>query len=105
MNSEQLRDFVVDKTDDMKALDIVTIDVRDKSSITDFMVICTGTSKRHLSSIAEHVADKAQAAKLEILGTEGANEGEWVVLDLGDVILHVMQEEQRDLYQLEKLWN
>lgn len=85
----------------MKAMDIVTLDVRDKSSITDFMVLCTGNSKRHVSSIAEHVADEARAANIHTLGMEG----EWVVLDLGDVMLHIMQEEQRQLYQLEKLWN
>lgn len=102
---EQLQHFVVDKADDMKATDIVTLDVRDKSSITDFMVLCTGNSKRHVSSIAEHVADEARAANVNTLGMEGENEGEWVVLDLGDVMLHIMQEEQRQLYQLEKLWN
>lgn len=102
---EQLQHFVVDKADDMKASDIVIIDVREKSSITDFMVLCTGNSKRHVSSIAEHVADQAQAAQISTLGMDGEKEGEWVVLDLGDVMLHIMQEEQRDMYQLEKLWN
>lgn len=105
MLPEQLQHFVVDKADDMKASDIVIIDVRNKSSITDFMVLCTGNSKRHVSSIAEHVADEAQAAQILTLGMEGEKEGEWVVLDLGDVMLHIMQEEQRDIYQLEKLWN
>lgn len=89
----------------MKALDIVTIDVRNKSSITDFMVLCTGTSKRHVSSIADYVSDKVQQIDIEPLGMEGENEGEWVVLDLGDVMLHIMQDDQRQLYQLEKLWN
>ena len=105
MNSVQLQNFVVDKTDEMKALDIVTIDVRNKSNITDFMVLCTGTSKRHLSSIARHVANGAQAINVVPLGMEGENEGEWIVLDLGEVMLHIMQEDQRNLYQLEKLWN
>lgn len=105
MLSTELQDFVTDKADDMKATDIVTLDVRGKSSITDFMVLCTGNSKRHVSSIAEHVSDEAEAANVPTLGMEGENEGEWVVLDLGDVMLHIMQEEQRQLYQLEKLWN
>ena len=102
---EQLQHFVVDKADDMKAVDIVTLDVREKSSITDFMVLCTGNSKRHVASIAEHVADEAHTANINTLGMEGQNEGEWVVLDLGDVMLHIMQDEQRQTYELEKLWN
>ncbi|MEZ8141566.1 ribosome silencing factor [Enterovibrio norvegicus FF-33] len=105
MLPDQLQHFVADKADDMKAADIVTLDVRNKSSITDFMVLCTGNSKRHVSSIAEHVADEALAANVRSLGMEGQNEGEWVVLDLGDVMLHVMQDDQRQLYELEKLWN
>ncbi|RXJ73088.1 ribosome silencing factor [Veronia nyctiphanis] len=105
MLSEQLQHFVADKADDMKAADIVTLDVRDTSSLTDYMVLCTGNSKRHVASIADHVAEEAKAAEVGLLGMEGQREGEWVVLDLGNVMVHVMQEEQRELYQLEKLWN
>jgi len=101
---EQLNDFLVDKIDDMKAQDIKTIDVQGKSSITDFMIVCTGTSKRHVSSIAEHVAKESKLAGLLPLGIDGEEQGEWVVLDMGSTIVHVMQEEQRELYQLEKLW-
>ncbi|WP_434359293.1 ribosome silencing factor [Parasalinivibrio latis] len=104
MLQEQLHLFVADKADDMKAEDIVTVDVRGKSSITDYMVVCTGNSKRHVASIAEHVMDEARAADVDTRGSEGEREGEWVVVDLGDVIFHVMQQEQRDMYQLEKLW-
>ncbi len=104
MQLEELNDFLVDKVDDMKAQDIKTIDVQGKSSITDYMIICTGTSKRHVSSIAGHVAQEAKQAGMEPLGIEGEKEGEWVVLDMGTTIVHVMQEEQRELYQLEKLW-
>ncbi|BBM65413.1 MULTISPECIES: ribosome silencing factor [Vibrio] len=104
MLREELKDFLADKADDMKAEDIVILDVKDKSSVTDFMVICTGTSKRHVSSIAGHVASEVKKAGLEPLGTEGESDGEWVVLDMGDAMLHVLQEEQRSLYQLEKLW-
>lgn len=105
MHSEQLSQFVVDKVDDMKAVEIKTIDVRGKSCITDFMIICSGSSKRHVSAIADHVADEARTANMIPLGSEGTETGEWVVLDLGDVMLHIMQDEQRQLYQLEKLWN
>ncbi len=104
LNSKQLLEFVVDKADDMKAVDIIELDVSESSSITDFMVICSGTSKRHVHAIANNVNKEARAANLEIIGMEGHDVGEWVLLDLGDVVLHVMQEQTRDFYQLEKLW-
>ncbi|ADT87770.1 ribosome silencing factor [Vibrio sp. Vb2880] len=104
MQREELKDFLADKADDMKAVDIVTLDVQGKSSVTDYMIICTGTSKRHVSSIADHVASEAKKAGVDPLGMNGENEGEWVVVDLGTTMLHVMQEEHRAMYQLEKLW-
>ncbi|WP_070968614.1 ribosome silencing factor [Vibrio sonorensis] len=104
MQPEQLNDFLADKADDMKAQDIITIDVQDKSSITDFMIVCTGTSRRHVVSIADHVAKEAKLAGMTPLAVDGESEGEWVVLDMGTTILHVMQEDKRELYQLEKLW-
>ncbi|MBU2898447.1 ribosome silencing factor [Vibrio hepatarius] len=104
MQLEQLNNFLVEKADDMKAQHIKTLNVKGKSSITDYMIICTGTSKRHVNSIAEHVAKESKNAGLEPLGINGDSEGEWVVLDMGNAIVHVMQEEQRELYQLEKLW-
>lgn len=102
MQLAQLNDFLVDKVDDMKAEDIKTIDVQGKSSITDFMIICTGTSKRHVASIADHLAKESKVAGLTPLAISG--DDEWVVVDMGSTIVHVMQEEQRNLYQLEKLW-
>ncbi|MBE3668858.1 ribosome silencing factor [Vibrio navarrensis] len=104
MLREQLKDFLADKADDMKAENIVVLNVEGKSTVTDFMIICSGNSKRHVSSIADHVAEEVKKVGLKPLGMEGEKEGEWVVLDLGDAMLHVMQEEQRQLYQLEKLW-
>ncbi|WP_432579669.1 ribosome silencing factor [Vibrio sinus] len=88
----------------MKAQNIITIDVQGKSSVTDYMIICTGTSKRHVNSIAEHVASEIKKAGMEPIGIDGEAEGEWVVVDMGSSMLHVMQDEQRALYQLEKLW-
>ncbi|OOE71101.1 ribosome silencing factor [Salinivibrio kushneri] len=105
MQANELKQFVTDKVDELKASDIVTLDVRDKSCITDFLVLCTGNSRRHVASIAEHVCEQAQAVDIDSLGTEGQDDSEWVVVDLGDVMVHVMQKEQRQLYQLEKLWN
>lgn len=105
MQHHELKDFLADRADDMKALDIKTLDVKGKSSITDYMIICTGTSKRHVASIAEHVSAEVKKVGLEPLGMDGEAEGEWVVLDMGSSMLHVMQEEHRELYQLEKLWS
>ena len=89
----------------MKAENIITLDVRDKSSITDFMIVCTGTSKRHVSSIASNVSDKVKDLGLMPYGVDGEAEGEWVVVDMGDVMIHILQAEYRELYQLEKLWS
>lgn len=104
LQGQALQEFVIDKIDDLKGQDIVTLDVQGKSSITDYMVICTGTSTRHVASIADHVVQSSRAAGLIPFGVEGENVSDWVVVDLGDVIVHVMQEESRQLYELEKLW-
>lgn len=104
MQLNELKDFLADKADDMKAENITTLNVQGKSSVTDYMIICTGTSKRHVASIADNVAREAKAAGIEPLGVDGEQEGEWVVVDMGSVMVHIMQEASRDLYQLEKLW-
>lgn len=101
---QTLQDFIIDKIDDLKGKDIVTIDVRGKSSITDYMIICTGTSTRHVSSIAAHLLDEAKKNGYLVLGAEGQNDADWVVVDMDFVMVHVMQEESRQLYELEKLW-
>jgi len=104
LQGKALQDFVIDKIDDLKGQDIIAIDVQGKSSITDCMIICTGTSTRHVASIADHVVQESRAAGMLPLGVEGEATADWVVVDLGDVIVHVMQEESRRLYELEKLW-
>lgn len=104
MQSEALLKFVVDKIEDMKGRDITVLDVRQQSTITDHMVICSGNSKRHVQSIAENLILESKHAELPVSGSEGRDSGEWVLVDLGDVIVHVMQDEARDFYQLEKLW-
>ncbi|MDP5254213.1 MULTISPECIES: ribosome silencing factor [unclassified Vibrio] len=104
MLQEQLIHLLADKADDMKAEDIITLDVSDKSNITDTMIICTGTSKRHVSSIASHVANELKKLGLTPIGIDGEAEGEWVVVDMGSSMLHVLQPQFRELYQLEKLW-
>ncbi|MCL1035993.1 ribosome silencing factor [Shewanella corallii] len=105
MQSAELKAFVVDKVDDLKAKDIVTFDVSNQSTITDYMVICSGTSSTHVRSMAEYAVKEAKQANIEILGVEGRDGSEWVLVDFGGVILHVMQEQTRDFYQLEKLWS
>lgn len=102
--NQQILEFVLDKIDDLKARDVQTFDVRGSSSITDYMVICSGTSKKHVQSVADHVLSEAKHSDSPALGSEGMTEGEWVLVDMGPVVLHVMQETTRDFYQLEKLW-
>ncbi len=104
MKTEELTTLVVDALEDLKAVNLHVIDVRDKTSITDVMVIATGTSSRHVRSLAENVALTAKRQGVPALGEEGIDAGEWALIDLGDVVVHVMQEEIRDFYQLEKLW-
>lgn len=105
LQGKALQDFVIDKIDDLKGQDIIALDVQGKSSITDCMIICTGTSSRHVMSIADHVVQESRAAGLLPLGVEGENVADWIVVDLGEVIVHVLQEESRRLYELEKLWS
>lgn len=90
--------------DDGKGNDIKVIDVRGKTSITDYMVIASGTSDRHVVSLADRVVERAKENHCPPLGVEGENTGEWVLVDLGDAIIHVMKPQTREFYQLEKLW-
>ena len=105
MEIEALRDVVLQTLDDMKAKDVVVLDVRGKTSITDIMIVASGTSDRHVKSIAETVAFKAKQAGETPLGIEGAEQGEWALVDLNGVVVHVMQPKVRDFYHLERLWS
>ena len=100
-----IKTVFVDKIDDLKARDVVVLDVSKQSNITDYMVICSGTSKTHVKAIAENLVVEAKKAGIPPLGVEGRESSEWVLVDMGDVILHVMQDQTRDFYQLEKLWS
>ena len=104
MELETLKQLVVQTLDDMKGQDIKTIDVRGKSAITDMMVIVTGNSNRHVKSLADSVELAVKQAGVQPLGIEGDNQSDWVLLDLNDIILHVMLASTRDYYNLEKLW-
>ena len=97
--------LVVRALEDVKGVDIVCMDVRGITTITDWMVIASGNSDRHVKSLADNVLNAARAAGVRPLGIEGERDGEWVLIDLGDVIAHVMLPRVRDFYQLEKLWD
>ncbi len=105
MESEALRDLVLQTLEEMKAQDVKVLDVRGKTSITDIMIIASGTSDRHVRSLAEAVAFQAKLADNPPLGSEGLREGEWALVDLNGVVLHVMLTKVRDYYQLERLWS
>ncbi|MGN0858921.1 MAG: ribosome silencing factor [Stenotrophomonas sp.] len=94
-----------DALESLKAKEVVQIDVRGKSSVADFMLIASGTSTRHVKSIAEEVVRFAKNLGVMPLGMEGERESEWVLVDLGDVIVHVMLPRVRELYALERLWS
>ena len=95
---------IAEVADDMKALDIVTIDVRTKTSVTDFFVVCTGTSDTHVRAISDRVSERLRDAGLRPR-RDGNGQGQgWILLDYGDVVLHVMLEETRQFYDLESLW-
>lgn len=99
-----LRQSVIDALEDLKAKDIREIDVNGKTSIADLLVIASGTSARHVKSIADEVVKFSKKAGVMPLGVEGEQEGEWVLVDLGDVIVHVMLPRIREFYGLERLW-
>ena len=105
MQSDELVTLVEDALDELKALDTCILNVGKLTSVTDHMVISSGTSSRHVRSIADKVIEMAKAAGCTPLGVEGQQYGEWVLVDLGDVVVHLMQPKTRDFYNLEKLWN
>lgn len=104
MKSEELRDLAIAALEDLKGIDITTMDVRSLTSITDYMVICTGRSTRHVKALAESVAVKAKEMQAQFVRTEGERESEWILVDLGDVVVHVMLPASRAFYGLEDLW-
>lgn len=105
MQGTELQKFIINQLDDAKAEDIITIDVHEKSSITDQMIICSGTSSRHVMSVADRLVDACRKNGLIPLGVEGQGVSDWVIVDLGEAIVHIMQDESRRMYELEKLWS
>lgn len=105
MQIEELCTDVFRVLDEKKALDIVQIDVQGKTSICDFMVVATGTSERHLQALANYIVESVKKVGVTPLGVEGKPGADWVLLDLGDVIVHLMTAKAREFYALEKLWD
>ena len=91
--------------EDNKAENISVLDVKDKSSVTDYMMIASGRSTRHIQAIADNLIDKLKKDKIKPLGVEGYNQSEWILIDYGDLLVHVMHPSARDFFSLEKLWD
>ncbi|MCH8174005.1 MAG: ribosome silencing factor [Proteobacteria bacterium] len=105
MKSKRVSTLFVDALDDMKGQSIRCIDVSKLTSITDFMVIVTGTSNTHIRALADSTVKKARELDVKVIGVEGLLQAEWVLVDLGDVVVHIMTAPVRALYRLEELWN
>lgn len=105
MNAEQLTHTVVAALEDLKAVNTVTLDVRGLTDVMDYLVITSGTSNRHVKSLADNVSVEAKKQGVRPLGSEGEEAGEWVLVDFGDVVVHVMLPATRDFYDLERLWS
>jgi len=101
---EALKKVALEALQTLKAVDVVDINVRDMTSVTDYMLIASGTSSRHVKSIADAVIVACKKSGATPLGVEGEREGEWVLVDLGDVVIHVMRPAVREFYGLEKIW-
>lgn len=105
LTTQTLSVTLVEMLEETKALNIKVLDVRKLTDVTDYMLVATGTSSRHVSSIVEHLLGESKKLGMPVLGVEGQNSAEWVLVDYGDAVLHVMQGKTRDFYQLERLWD
>ncbi|MDC0432480.1 ribosome silencing factor [Hyphomicrobiales bacterium] len=103
--SKKLLKEIISNLDDNKAQDITSIPMEGKSDIADHLVIATGTSSRHVSSLAQRIVDNLKDYGLKRINAEGLEKGDWVLIDGGDIIVHLFREEVRDFYDLEKLWS
>ena len=104
MQVSELKDLVVNALEETKGKDISVMDVRGKTDVTDLMIIVSGTSTRHVKSLADNLARTCKDAGVMPLGMEGEEQAEWVLLDLGDIVVHLMMPAARQFYDLERLW-
>lgn len=104
MPLEEVQRFVETALEDIKAENVVVLDVRQRTSITDLMVFASGNSRRHVKSITDRVLEVAKRNTIAVLGVEGEDSAEWVLIDLGEVVVHVMQPFAREFYRLENVW-
>lgn len=104
MQAEQIKDLIVDALEDMKAQNVSVIDVRDRTSVTDYMVLASGTSSRHVKSLANSVVVDAKEKGVRVNSVEGGGGSDWILVDMGDVVAHVMMPATREFYDLERLW-
>ncbi|MFT6784597.1 MAG: ribosome-associated protein [Dinoroseobacter sp.] len=104
VSSEVLRDLIVDILNDAKAEELVTIDLQGKTAMADYMIVCSGRSSRQVAGMADRVSEGLKAELDRFCKMEGKTQGDWVLIDTGDVVVHVFRPEVRDFYQLEKMW-
>ncbi len=103
--SQELNTLITNALEDLKGKDIVTMDVSELSDVMDTLIIASGTSNRHVKSLASNAVQDAKDKGMPAIGIEGLESGEWVLADFGDTVLHVMMPATRDFYDLEKLWS
>jgi ribosome-associated protein len=102
--SEDMKEVVLNALDDMKAKDVSIVDVRGRTSVTDFMIIASATSSRHVSSVAENLVTEVKQHGGRPLGVEGGEGSDWLLVDLGDIVVHIMMPSTREYYDLERFW-
>ena len=105
MQDTNIKELVINALEDIKAIDITCIDVTGQTDLTDHMVFASGTSNRHVKALAGNVLTDAKGSGLKPIGVEGLEEGEWVLIDLADVVVHVMLPTTREFYDIERLWS
>ncbi|MDP0589734.1 MAG: ribosome silencing factor [Candidatus Endonucleobacter bathymodioli] len=105
MHSDELKNLIIETLSELKGNNIISMDVTELTSVTDHMIIACGTSDRHVKSLAENLIDKCKKQGIRPLGTEGVKSSEWVLVDLGDVVAHIMLPATRQFYNLERLWD
>ncbi len=104
LNSIELKELVINALEDTKGKDITVIDVRDKTDVTDMMIMVSGTSSRHVKSLADNLVKTCKDAGIQPLGTEGEEQSEWILVDLAEIVVHLMMPSARQFYDLERLW-